>query len=343
MRFLFFANRPDISFGKQAQILINALRNMGHEVLDVDHGVHPKVKLKAYESFQPDVIVVWTFFHDIGHPTMAISEMPKPRKYFLIGFEVSDTTRLSDKAISMVNELAPDVLVTPSTWSARGFHDTSVPIVVIPHAIDPQLFEAVKNYSKLYYPSLDYSLPRVFVYANHSFSRKGWDIALSVLQEVCGSRANFNVMLKTWQYFDRSVYDIACRKLLLSGHVSSALHYASMNQATHFFYPVRGGAFEIPVLEMLALGKTVIIPEQGAWTDIPLSRDDVYWIKVSSFKRYWFDNPYHVGDFVEPDRDDAERKLLSALEGPLSIDVKKYHEAYSPQAIAEKFVELIKS
>jgi glycosyltransferase involved in cell wall biosynthesis len=343
MRFVFFANKPDISFGKQAEILINALRNLGHDVLYVDHAILPEVKVKAIETYQPDVVVVWTFFHDIGHPAMSVHELPKSRRYFLIGFEVSDTTRLSDKAMAMVNDLNPDVLVTPSKWSAQGFHDTSVPIVVIPHAIDPQLVTAIGHFSKLSYPVLDYSLPRVFVYANHSFSRKGWDVALSVLQEMCSSRGNFNVMLKSWQTFGQDVRNLECRKLLLSGHTSPILHYSTMNQSTHFFYPARGGAFEISVLEMLALGKTVIIPEQGAWSEIPLSRGDVYWIKVSGLKRYWFDNPYHIGEFVEPDRDDAFRQLNTSLESPIHLNFKQYQDVYSPQAIAQRFVELVRN
>jgi glycosyltransferase involved in cell wall biosynthesis len=216
-------------------------------------------------------------------------------------------------------------------------------VVVIPHAVDPRLIKVIEKPSKLSYRSLDYSLPRVFLYANHSFSRKGWDISLSVLQEMCFTRHDFNVILKSWHPFGPDVIRLGCRKLLLSGHDSPDFHYQNMNQSTHFFYPARGGAFEITVLEMLAMGKTVVIPEQGAWSEIPLSRDDVYWIKVNGLKRYWFDNSHHVGEFVEPDRYDALRQFDMSLKDPIRVNMKEYQDVYSPQAIAQRLVQLVRN
>jgi len=132
-------------------------------------------------------------------------------------------------------------------------------------------------------------------------------------------------------------------KYILRGFVSRFMHYAVMKKGTHFFYPVRGGAFEIPVLEALALGLTVIIPDKGAWVDIPLNKDDVYWIKVDGLKRYWFDNPYHVGNFVEPDVDDAYDKLNEALDNRKNVNSDEYLKEYSPENIAKQFMDIIKS
>ena len=333
MKFLFFANNPDVSFGKQVVLLENQLIKLGHRVIHIDHNTIPELKKIVIQNYQPDVVVVWTFFHDIGHPTMSIKELPEKRDFFLIGFEVSDTTRLSQKAIDMVNELNPDILLTPSKWSKEGFKGVKVPVEVLPHAIDPLI--KTKTNSKIY--DLENNRKKVYVFASHSPVRKGLDIVLKVIPEIC-EKYEITVIYKTWNVPER----LNCKTYYSIGHVPAHIHYSIMNYSTHFFYPVRGGAFEIPVLEMLALGKTVIIPEKGAWTDIPLDRNDVYWIKVKGLKRYWWDNPYHVGEFVEPDTEDAKEKLEEALKNPLTVDGEKYFKHYSPENITKMFLSFIR-
>jgi len=346
MKIMFISNRPDISFGLQSKILEDELRNMGHDVLDIDHTSSTKIKIDKFSTFKPDVLVIWTFFHDVGHPTITVDEFRQMvgtnRDFFLIGFEVSDTDRLSDKAISMVNELNPDVLVTPSRWSANGFHDVNIPIVILPHALDPYILEKKDKY-RLSFPLLEGKDKHVYIYAQHSLDRKGTDISLNVVNKLYEKRQDFNLIIKSLSMTYKGITEFKPDKYILRGFVSRFMHYAVMKKGTHFFYPVRGGAFEIPVLEALALGLTVIIPDKGAWVDIPLNKDDVYWIKVDGLKRYWFDNPYHVGNFVEPDVDDAYDKLNEALDNRKNVNSDEYLKEYSPENIAKQFVDIIKS
>lgn len=341
MKFIFFANNPDISFGKQAEILINELRKMGHQVVHIDHNSMPQVKQRAIETIKPDIVVIWTFFHDIGHPTMSIKELPSQRNFFLVGFEVADSTKLSEKAINMVNELNPDIMLTPSKWSAMAFSGVNVPIAVLPHAIDPYIYYILNLKNTIVIPQLENPNYKVYIYSAHSPERKGLDIVIDTLPEIC-MKYNINVMYKTWQLKNNQLSNTPCKIYYLVSHTGKYMHYGTMVKATHFYYPVRGGAFEIPILEFLAMGKTVIIPDNGAWVDIPLSKEDVYWIKTNGYKRYWFDNPYHVGEFVEPDKNDAKQKLDIALQYPLKIDNKKYLDYYSPTNITNMFLEIIK-
>ena len=178
MRFVFIANNPDISFGKQAEILENELRNKGHVVVHIDHMTSPVVKKNIINNVKPEVVVVWTFFHDIGHPTMSVNELQKTRDFMVIGFEVSDTTRLSDKAIELVKGLNPDILLTPSRWSAMGFHDIDIPVAVLPHALDNEVYNILRKGKYIVIPSLENVMNKVYIYASHSKDRKGTDIAL---------------------------------------------------------------------------------------------------------------------------------------------------------------------
>ena len=341
MKFIFFANNPDISFGKQAEILINELRKMGHSVIFIEHNSLPKLKQRAIELQKPDVVVVWTYFHDTGHQTMSINELPTKRDFYLVGFEVSDTTKLSEKAIEVTKGLNPDVLITPSKWSSKGFGELDIPIAILPHALDYEIYRQINSKPKIVFPSLEDDLKKVYVFASHSPDRKGVDIVKEVLPDIC-TKYPIQVIWKTWGVVDKSVISMPCRVFKAIGHTSKLNHYTLMKSSTHFFYPVRGGSFEIPVLEMLALGKTVVVPEQGAWTEIFLDKNDGYFISVKGFKRYWTDNPYHVGEFVEPDVHDAKQKLGLSLQNPLNIDTKKYLEYYSPQNVTSMFLDLIR-
>jgi len=345
MKILFITNRPDISFGLQAQILEKALTELGNEIKDIDHTAPLRTKVNLLQSFKPDVVVIWTYFNDIGHPTITIEEfraMTKgERNFMLIGFEVSDTDRLSQKAIEMTNEYEFDLLLTPSEWSAQGFIGVNAPVVVLPHALSYYFYEPSRKY-KLHIPSIENGNKNVYIYAQHSFDRKGTDIAIYGVNEEWKKRQDFNVIVKTMQAGKTIMDEIKPPKYVMRGFVSEAFHYSIFKKANVFFYPVRGGAFEIPVLEALALGLTVIIPEKGAWVDIPLNKDDVYWIKVDGLKKYWFDNSYHIGNFIEPNKDDALDKLDEALNNPKNVNVNEYLKEYSPKNIASQFLELIK-
>lgn len=336
-----FANRPNISFGIQAEILTTALQKLGHEVINIDHTANIFQKIQIFEKMKPDVVIMWTFFHDIGHPVPTIFEFEKivggKRNFYLVGFEVSDTTKLSEKALNMVNELNPDVLLTPSHWSARAFTSVNMPVVVLRHALSYDFYEK-KRYDVMVPALASQSLSKVLIYAQHSQDRKGTDIAINNVNNA----GDIFVVMKIGNLDVGIIQKIKKPKYIIPGFIPYPLWLSYFRNVDILHYPVRGGAFEIPVLEALALGKTVVIPEEGAWTDIPLNKDDVYWIKISGYKRYWFDNPYHIGEFVEPNKDDALEKLNMAIKERKSVNSEAYLKYYHPEEVAKDFLDIIR-
>jgi glycosyltransferase involved in cell wall biosynthesis len=340
MKIMVVGNKPNISFGIQLQYLIRGLKEIGNEVLFVDHLLDPKKKIIIANNFKPELLLVWTFFHDIGHPTISVEEIKKIQsmsKPMVVGFEVSDTTRLSDKAFRLVEDLNPDILLTPSRWSKEAFGKLLCPVEVLPHALSPTISEG--KYIKMNHVDLNYKgLKKVMLYSQHSPERKGYDIALYVADKISKEYNNVKFFSKI-KMIDPSSRDIVVPIL---GFMTEELLYSYYNSMDYFLYPVRGGAYEIPVLEMLALGKTVIIPSDGAWTDIPLSKDDVYWIKTNGYIRIWKDNPYHVGYMVNVDKEDAYEKMKYALENKKEVNRGEYVKEYHYKRITERFLEIIK-
>ncbi len=95
--------------------------------------------------------------------------------------------------------------------------------------------------------------------------------------------------------------------------VPESQYFSLMKSCDILLYPVRGGAFEIPVFEALALGLDVVVTEKGPWMEYIQREEDVYRVKIHGMKRYWYTNPLHVGKFFDPDRESVPENLLTAL------------------------------
>jgi len=86
------------------------------------------------------------------------------------------------------------------------------------------------------------------------------------------------------------------------------------------------------------------VTEEGAWSEY-VESEDAYWIKVARKVKMWYNNPFHVGDFLDPDPEDAYQKLVIALSN-WSLEKKKenlenravlYREKYNYLNIAREW------
>ena len=102
---------------------------------------------------------------------------------------------------------------------------------------------------------------------------------------------------------------------------------------------MRGGGFEIPILEALAIGMTVVIPDMGSWVDIPLRKDDVYWFKTNGATYPWpYGDAIHCGNMIDVDTESAYGMAVHALENRKTVDGKPYFDHYSPARVAKSFL-----
>ncbi|CAJ31718.1 glycosyltransferase [Betalipothrixvirus puteoliense] len=284
----------DISFGRQGKLLEKGLKELGHEVTPFEKNTTTKEKLPpGYDAY-----VYYTIFNT----QLFWKGIPHHGKNVV--FEVSDTDAISHTALYFFRKQPVDEIVVPSQWSKNAFYTLRLPIpqpiYVIPHALNPDMFS---------YKPANVPHPCVLSILPHSWDRKGGDVVVKVFHELMNSGYHFYPLILVSNMLEPRLRGLNAIKTPLPDDQ----FYSLFAGCDILFYPVRGGAFEIPVIEALSLGLDVVVTEKGAWSEWVLSEDDVYWIKVGRKIKLWYTNPFHVGYFLDPDVEDAYQKLVMAL------------------------------
>ncbi|CAJ31535.1 putative glycosyltransferase [Betalipothrixvirus acidiani] len=284
----------DTSFGRQGKLLEKGLKELGHEVTPFEKNTTTKEKLPpGYDAY-----VYYTIFNT----QLFWKGIPHHGKNVV--FEVSDTDAISHTALYFFRQQPVDEIVVPSQWSKNAFYTLRLPIpqpiYVIPHALNPDMFS---------YKPANVPHPCVLAILPHSWDRKGGDVVVRVFHELMNSGYHFYPVILVSNMLEPRLRGLNAVKTPLPDDQ----YYSLFAGCDILFYPVRGGAFEIPVIEALSLGLDVVVTEKGAWSEWVLSEDDVYWIKVGRKVKLWYTNPFHVGYFLDPDVEDAYQKLVMAL------------------------------
>jgi len=330
MRIALVRDFKDTSFGRQAMLLEKGLKELGHDVVPFDKDKTAKANLQP--GF--DDYIYYTIFNTV----LFWKGIPKHGKNIV--FEVSDTDALSPIALYFFRQQPVDEIVVPSQWSKQGFYSLKVsipqPIHVIPHALNPDMF---------YYPPKEMPHPCVLAILPHSWDRKGGDVVVKVFRELMDSGYHFYHLILVSNMLEEKIRGMNVVKTPLP----DPEYYSLFAGCDILFYPVRGGAFEIPVIEALSLGLDVVVTEKGAWSEWVLDENDVYWVKAPRKVKLWYTNPFHVGYFLDPDPEDAYRQLVTALAN-WSLDRKKenlenrailYRERYNYLSIAKEWEEKV--
>jgi len=326
MRIALVRDFNENSFGRQARLLERGLKELGHEVTSFDKNKTSKPNLPS--GF--DDYIYYTIFNT----KLFWRGIPDYGKNIV--FEVSDTDSLSQLALLFFRQQPVDEVVVPSNWAKHSFYTSKPPIPqpvhVIPHSLNPDMF---------YYPPKIFPHPCVLAILPHSWERKGGDIVVKVFRELMDSGYRFFPLILVSNLSEPRIKGINTIKVPLP----DSEYYSIFSGCDILFYPVRGGAFEIPVIEALALGLDVVVTEKGAWSEWVLNPNDVYWIKVAKKVRLWYTNLFHIGYFLDPDPEDAYQKLVTALAN-WSPDKKKenlknravlYRERYNYLNIAKEW------
>lgn len=284
----------ETSFGRQSVLLERGLKELGHEVVSFDKKKTKKEDLpRGYDDY-----IYYTIF---GTP-LFWRGVPRYGKNIL--FDVADTDAIGQLMLFFLRQQPIDEIIVPSQWSKNAFYTFNIkipqPIYVIPHALNPNMFS---------YPPREMPHPCVLAVLPHSWERKGGDVVVNVFQRLVKAGYNFYPVILGSEPNGQIIKNIT----LIRTPLPDEFFYSVFAGCDILFYPVRGGAFEIPVIEALALGLDVVVTEKGAWSEWVLNKNDAYFIKVRGKVKLWYTNPLHVGFFLDPDPNDAYEKLVTAL------------------------------
>ena len=235
----------------------------------------------------------------------------------LIGFEVADTDRISEKAVELANEA--DLIIVPSRWVREVFIRSGVKtsIEVVPHGVS-ELFKrerrvpTLSNLLLLYFLKKERGYKYVLFFLHHSGYRKGADLVYEVMKKLQQKYRDLVLVVKRSNIADP--YLARLRKLRMievAGWLSEDDLIDLYDVCDICFVPSRGGGFELPALEALARGLITIVPNAGCFLDYA---NYCITVKVAKWVPVFRDNPIHVGLGHEIDVDDAVSKFEEVLE-----------------------------
>ena len=222
-------------------------------------------------------------------------EFERPKRYgkTQVFFNPIDTNTLSPVVKERV-KADFDLIITPSTHNYKLYKETGVKTVKIPHMVneDDLPDECELREDTYYFMSKTFPI------------RRGTDIAL----RVNGKKSSINAHMRDHRTYLKTI----CK-------------------AGNFLAPVRGGAFEIEVLEALAMGMRVYYSEREIFdyiTDIP----PTFPVKGEYCKTEYGNDVFQTGCYDN---------VLDVI-NPKQVNkpnAKHYITEFSPRKIAREFIK----
>lgn len=181
--------------------------------------------------------------------------------------------------------------------------------------------------------------PEYVVYINGTNFpvRRGIDVALQACYNLKKQGYKIHVLLRDWKGYNIQKELNFVQQI--TGTLSLEQHYGYLQASDIVLAPVRGGGFELQILEAMVMGKQVVIPNAGAWIDIPLDIDDVHWIhagkrNVPIIGTDYTPRAYHSGYMFDLNPNDVTFALKQALDHPKAYDRSNYQTMYHPSQYA---------
>ncbi|MEM0142668.1 MAG: hypothetical protein QXL94_01740 [Candidatus Parvarchaeum sp.] len=243
---------------------------------------------------------------------------------------IADNDKFNEDYIARLKKTDYKAFIVPSEFVAKVFGVPRTTVIKL-GLLDDIIPALKKKVSKRY---------TFYLNASHSWQRRGMDLAIKALDEVYASGKSFSAVLHLW---DRNEIEVKRPWLrIVDGVLPAEEHYKLMSQSEFLLHPARGGAYEIPILEALALGVTPIIPNVKPFNEIPLSSDDVYYIKWRGNKELYWHNQWHTGLMYSYELTDVVEAINIALVGKAKeIDREKYLEGYSREKKLEEWLKVL--
>jgi len=311
----------------------------------------PYLKVRSSALFHP---IMYTFLGDRKEM------MPKrlrrlhrllEGKSRLGGFDVADTTKLSDVAVDVLNKL--DLIIVPSKASKECYQQSGVrtEVEVLPHGLNKAfLHDHMGGISPrlrhLYWIRRSRMAILCLFHLVHSGYRKGADLVYEVMRRVQRRYAHVYLVVKRGHGIDPYLGDLLKLRVL---EIAGWIPYNELRQLYDLCHiclvPSRGGGFEWNALEAMARGLVTLVPDAGCFLDYA---DRAVRIKIARSVKVFSDNPIHVGYGHEVDIDDFYNKLCDVIENLDEYRVRAIsharviREEYSWDKIGNRLFNILK-
>jgi len=234
-----------------------------------------------------------------------------PRRESLIGVEVADSDRVSEKAVEVCNKA--DMLIVPSEFSRKAYTTSGVkvPVKVARHGFpDSWLTIPKERFSSFLFKALrGKGRCRCLFFHIHSWYRKGGDLVVKVMKRVQRMYPDVWLVVKGGGFPDE-LKQVTYHPI--AGFYSEIQLREIYDTSEIYLMFSRGGSFELNALEALSRGLVVLYPEGSSVAEYA----DGYGvpIKVVRHPVVLPDNAIHIGRGWEIDVEDAVTKLKDVIE-----------------------------
>lgn len=288
-----------------------------------------------YPHSKPLVLLHPTFYPLSKYGSTLERKLPYYRG--IIGFDVADSTRISNLAVSMTHYTT--AMIVPSSFCKKAYIESGVrvPVYVVHHGLDLEWYETPKlnpkNFRDLHDLKKSRNLKFLLFFCIHSEYRKGADLVIDFYTKLKRERNDVVLVLKCLT--PDGVIQPVIKKLggiVVAGWLSEKQKMELYDLADIYLLFSRGGGFEHNGLEALGRAVPVIAPKGGSWEDYMPE-----WLLVDSHPCPYVlkDNPIHVGKGVEIDVDKAVDLACEILDN--TDEYKAKVEEFRDRFLKERF------
>jgi len=286
-------SHPENSFAILAKMYIEAMRDLGLEVVEAD--------IEGWSGRPAGSSVLIPFLYKEGRVASSLRGKAG-------GMDLADSDGISRMAVDIINSAAI-FLAVPSQNNKFVYVKSGVriPVHVWYPYVDPSWASAKLN--------CDEEFKRggglhILYFLLHSGRRKGLDLLAEALKELERMGVNYTLLLRS----PSVPSELAGRNVVHVGRwLDKECLKALYLSADVVALPSRGGGFELNAFEALALGVPVVAPRFGPWTEyIPPRLFFQLTAQVAGMERVYENNPIHVGQGPRVDPKDFAAKLAAA-------------------------------
>jgi glycosyltransferase involved in cell wall biosynthesis len=289
----------------------------------------PALSFYQFTPFRYPISIIHPFFYSMWKWTkieFSFFEQYRTKTSAIVGVEVADSDKISEKFIEYANNYADRIIVN-SEWSVNVFKNSGlkIPIFKVVHNFKERLLvkdeelkvdEQIRYIEKL---KNEKKFKLVFISLWHSDFRKGADLFHKIAREIQKERNDIYFLVKSGM--PRTDFQ-DLRMFNITGNTDFDNIVKMYRISDLYLLTSRGGSFELNGLEAFVSKIPTIATKGGAWEEYypPKLRDLL--IDSCNSPEVFPNNPIHVGKGVEICVEKAVDKILEVLDNLVDYKAK---------------------